>query len=197
MTSLDIKDLLSIMAHAKTEWCTIAVIEVSSHGLDQLRFEWIQFDMAVLTNITPEHLDYHGTFEEYIDAKKTLFHYVLSNTKTNKMAILPKDDETGRQRAEQMAFDTTISFWIRSTAMMRANDVKQYRDHTTFSLEYLGANYPVQTSLIGEFNVYNEIAAISVATAIGLPIEKSISAIQSFSQVNGRMNLIEHNWVHT
>ena len=77
--------------------------------------------------------------------------------------------------------------------MMRANDVKQYRDHTTFSLEYLGANYPVQTSLIGEFNVYNEIAAISVATAIGLPIEKSISAIQSFSQVNGRMNLIEHN----
>lgn len=195
MTSLDIKDLLTIMAQGKSQWCTIAIIEVSSHGLDQLRFEGIQFDMAILTNITPEHLDYHGTFEEYVEAKKTLFHYVLTNTKTNKIAILPKDDETWRQRAEQMTFDNMITFGIRSTAMMRANNVQQYRDHTSFSLEYLWNQYPVNTSLVWEFNVYNCIAAMSAATAIGLPIEKSINAIQSFTQVNGRMNMIEYEWV--
>lgn len=94
MTSLDIFDLQSILVTAKNNGCKIAILEVSSHGLDQYRFEGIQFDMAVLTNITPEHLDYHGTFENYVAAKKKLFQYVMTNRKNMKMAVLPKDDES-------------------------------------------------------------------------------------------------------
>ncbi len=195
MTSLDINDLLGIMSSAKAAGCKMAVLEVSSHGLDQLRFEWIQFDMAVLTNITPEHLDYHGTFEKYANTKKVLFQYVLWNTKKNKMAVLPKDDENGRRRSETMTFDSMMTFGIHNTAMMRGAQVQQYDDHTTFTIEYLGQTYPAQTSLVGEFNVYNVLTALSAASLIGLPIQQGISAIAWFTQVDGRMNVLEHDGV--
>jgi UDP-N-acetylmuramoyl-L-alanyl-D-glutamate--2,6-diaminopimelate ligase len=110
MTSLDVYDLQATLTTARDNGCKIAVIEVSSHGLDQYRFEGVDFDMGVLTNITPEHLDYHGTFANYVAAKKKLFQYVLNNPKKNKMAVLPKDDETGRKWFDTLSFDKAINF---------------------------------------------------------------------------------------
>ncbi len=85
MTSLDVFDLQSLLSTAKNNGCKIAVLETSSHGLEQQRFAGIDFDVAVLTNITHDHLDYHGGMEAYAESKKLLFKNVLSNTKQNKI----------------------------------------------------------------------------------------------------------------
>lgn len=84
MTSLDVFDLQSLLSTAKNNGCKIAILETSSQGLDQHRFEGIDFDVAVLTNITHDHLDYHGGMEAYAESKKILFRNVLSNSKQNK-----------------------------------------------------------------------------------------------------------------
>ena len=137
MTSLDVFDLQSILATAKDSGCKIAVLEASSHGLNQYRFEGIEFDFAVLTNITHDHLDFHGTFERYAKAKEKLFRYVLTNKKQNKYAAFPADDKVGRERFEEMPFDKKLNYSIIASSSLKAENVKISPAGTTFSFTYL------------------------------------------------------------
>lgn len=194
MTSLDVYDLQSILATAKDSWCKIAVLEASSHGLNQYRFEGVEFDFAVLTNITHDHLDFHGTFERYTKAKKKLFRYVLENKKQNKYAAFPADDKVGRQRFEDMPFDKKLSYSVIASSSIKADTIKISPTGTTFSFTYLGKQYDMQTKLVGEFNVYNILSAISVVVQIGVPIEQAIASIKTFETVAWRMEHIEHKW---
>lgn len=81
MTSLDAFDLQELLSTAQNNGCKVAILEASSQGLDQYRFAGVDFDAAVLINITHDHLDYHGTMENYAESKKLLFKNVLSNHK--------------------------------------------------------------------------------------------------------------------
>ena len=166
MTSLDVFDLQSVLATAKDSGCKIAVLEASSHGLNQYRFEGVEFDFAVLTNITHDHLDFHGTFERYAKAKERLFRYVLTNKKQSKYAAFPADDKIGRQRFEEMPFDKKLSYSIVASSSLKADNIKISSTGTSFSFTYLGKSYDVQTKLVGEFNVYNILAALSVVLQI-------------------------------
>ncbi len=195
MTSLDVFDLQSILATAKDSWCKIAVLEASSHGLNQYRFEGVEFDCAVLTNITHDHLDFHGTFERYIKAKEKLFRYVLENKKQNKYAAFPADDKVGRQRFEEMPFDKKLSYSIVASSNLKADNIQISPTWTTFSFMYLGKSYDVKTKLVGDFNVYNILAALSVVLQMGVNIEQVIETIASFETVTGRMEQIENTWV--
>ena len=112
MTSLDVFDLQALLSASKYEWCKIAVLEASSQGLDQHRFEGLEFDVAVLTNITHDHLDYHQTMEKYSVAKKKLFKNVLSNSKQTKIGVFPSDDNQGRRWFEEMPLDKKINYSI-------------------------------------------------------------------------------------
>jgi len=196
MTSLDVFDLQSVLATAKDSWCKIAVLEASSHGLNQYRFEGVEFDFAVLTNITHDHLDFHGTFERYAKAKEKLFRYVLSNKKQNKYAAFPADDKIGRQRFEDMPFDKKLSYSVIASSSLKADNIKISTEGTTFSFNYLGKSYDVKTKLVGEFNVYNILAALSVVLQMGVNIEQVIQSIEGFETVTWRMEQIEKNWVH-
>jgi len=193
MTSLDIYDLQSILAIAKDSGCKVAVLEVSSHGMDQARFEGTDFDCAVLTNITHDHLDYHGTMGHYIDAKKRLFTYVLKNHKANKYAVLPADDPVGRKRFDELAFDKKVNFSITGSSMLKAEKITFLKDGTELIFSYLGKSYTLKTHLVGKFNVLNILAAIGVATNIGISIEKAIASVGQFMGVEGRMERLEHN----
>ena len=102
MTSPDVMDMYEYLSEAKAQGCNIAVLEVASHGLEQERFYGIDFDMGILTNITPEHLDYHKSMEEYAKSKKKLFTNIINNKKPNKMAVLPKDDKIGKEWADEL-----------------------------------------------------------------------------------------------
>jgi len=195
MTSLDIYDLQSTLAIAKDSGCKVAVLEVSSHGMDQARFEWTEFDCWVLTNITHDHLDYHGTMERYIDAKKRLFTYVLKNNKANKYAVLPADDVVGRKWFEELAFDKKVNFSITWSSMLKAEKITFLKEGMELIFSYLGKSYTLKTHLVGKFNVLNILAAIGVATNIWIGIEKAIASLAEFEGVDGRMEQIEKNGI--
>ncbi len=92
--------------------------------MSQYRFEGIEFDFAVLTNITHDHLDFHGTFERYAKAKEQLFRYVLKNKKQNKYAAFPADDKYGRQRHDEMPFDKKLNYSVVASSNLKAENIQ-------------------------------------------------------------------------
>ena len=193
MTSLDSFDLQQTLATAKASWCKIAVLETSSQWLDQHRFEWIKFDFAVLTNITLDHLDYHKTMDNYADAKKKLFKYVLSNGKDKKFAAFCVDDKTGKKWFEEMAFDQKISYGIYNSAVIKATKIEEWFEWTYFEFSYLGQKFSWTTPLIWSYNICNIMWAISVAVSIWLKIEPILKSIEEFNGVSWRMEPIYTN----
>jgi UDP-N-acetylmuramoyl-L-alanyl-D-glutamate--2,6-diaminopimelate ligase len=195
MTSLDVYQLQWILADAKSQWCKIAILEASSQWLDQNRFEWIKFDYAVLTNITRDHLDYHKNMDDYALAKKKLFKYVLSNWKNTKYATFPADDKIWREWNNELAFDKKVTFWLQSSATLKAENIVDWKNDTTFDIIYLGQRYPTKTYLLWNYNIYNYLAALSVWIQIWLDIKDCINSLSQFTWVSGRMEKVEHNWI--
>ncbi len=194
MTSLDAYQLQSLLADAKWQWCKVAILETSSHGLDQYRFEWITFDYAILTNITKDHLDYHKNMDEYIKAKKKVFKYVLRNKKETKYGTFPADDKIGRERFDEIAFDKKINFSIQNSSMLKAENIVEWVQETSFDIKYLWNTYHTSCQLLWAYNIYNYLAALSVWIQIWLDINKCIQSLSEFTGVSGRMEKIQHNW---
>lgn len=190
MTSLDTFDLQQLLATGKERNCKLAVLEASSQGLDQSRFEGIKFDFAVLTNITRDHLDYHGDMEHYAEAKKKLFKYVMSNGRDTKYAAMNVDDKYGHQWFNDMAFDKKTSFSILNSSILKATQIEESLEGTFFKFSYLGQNFSATTQLIGSYNVGNILAALAVSCEIGLEIPLAIKSIESFEGVPGRMEAV-------
>ena len=195
MTSLDCFDMQQTLATAKASWCKIAVLETSSQWLDQYRFEWIKFDFAVLTNITMDHLDYHKTMENYAQAKKKLFKYVLNNWKDRKYAAFCTDDKIGKKWFEGMAFDQKISYSIYNSAVIKATKIEEWLEWTYFEFSYLWQKFTGTTQLIWSYNICNIMWAISVAAALWLEIQPVLKSIEWFQWVSGRMEPIYTDWV--
>ncbi len=188
-TSLDILDLYKFLSQAKAENCQYVVIEASSHGLEQYRFWWVDFNIWALTNITAEHMDYHRNIQEYANTKKKLFTGILSGPNHPKMAVFPKDDDFGRKWSEELLFDKSMDYWIKNSAAIRAENIKIQINKTEYDIKYLWVNYPIVTNLLWEFNIYNALAATSIGLLLGIEINNIIKSISSFESVNGRMNI--------
>lgn len=193
MTSLDPMQLQKILAYAKEKWCKYAVLEVSSHWLDQYRFEWVTFDMGILTNITSEHLDYHKNIENYANTKKQLFTGIIKNSKQQKYAVFPKDNEFWRIWADELSFDMMMDYSIMMSWSIKADNIEEKIDGTTFVLKYLWNNYTISTSLCWRFNVYNILAAISAWKLLGIPFDAMITSIAQFKPLPWRQQFLEHN----
>jgi len=168
MTSLDPSHLQALLARAKEAGCRYAVLEVASHGIAQNRFDGVEFDMAVLTNITSEHLDYHKTFDNYANTKKKFFQGVLKNKKHTKYAVFPRDDEKGRQREEELNFDNFLSYSLAASSSLKGENIRLSTEGTKFDVSYLGTEYHVNMPLLGRYNVYNALAAFSVGMLLGI-----------------------------
>lgn len=163
-------------------------IEVSSHALELHRVDYCRFKVALFTNLTPEHLDFHPTMEEYFEAKYKLFTMLTPDG----YGIVNLDDEYGiqlvnRLKAAQQRFYT---YAIEKDADFRALDVRMTTSGTTFTLKSPVGQYEVKTPLLGTFNVHNALGAMASAYAAGMPMEQIVSLIAKLSPVDGRMEII-------
>jgi UDP-N-acetylmuramoyl-L-alanyl-D-glutamate--2,6-diaminopimelate ligase len=184
--SLEIQQLLSTM---RDNGCRAAALEVSSHALAQDRVHGLQFAAAIFTNLTQDHLDYHGTMEEYFRAKSLLFQSV-ADAGTGQM-IINADDSWGRKLITKFASTGRVTGYGYGVGIdFRATDVRYDLTGTSFELTARGRSFLVKLPLIGDFNVYNSLAAIAAAHALGLNLRESINHLKEAPQVPGRLERV-------
>lgn len=168
-----------------------AVMEVSSHALDEGRVHGTEFDVAVFTNLSQDHLDYHHTMEEYKHAKGLLFSQLGNTFETNKpkFAVLNVDDPA----ADSFMRGTSahiITYGIDQKADISAKDITMTSKGTAFTLSAAGRELLVNMQLIGKFSVYNVLAGIGAGLALGMPLEHIIRSIEGVEGVAGRFELV-------
>ncbi len=199
--AVEIQALLAQMVQAKLDYC---VLESSSHGLALRKLLDCAYDVAVLTNITHEHLDFHGTFEQYRDDKAILFESLSAEPpkpffKFPKTAILNADDPNAayfRQKATEAAEQVglplrVLTFGVQAQADVQATEIKgdaqslQYKAVTPLGEVQLKLNLP------GGFNVYNSLAALTVGLSQGVGLEQIRQGLERVKGVPGRMEKID------
>ena len=168
-----------------------AVMEVSSHALDLGRVHGCDYNVAVFTNLTQDHLDYHETMEEYKRAKSLLFAQLGNTFDLNmpKFAVLNADD-TATEMYSRSTAAHVVTYGIEQEADIKAKNIQMTPKGTVFDLEIKGVSYPIRMQLIGKFSVYNVLASISTALVSGIEIEQIIQSIESVEGVAGRFELV-------
>ena len=192
VTTPDADDIQNYLAQMRDAGTTHCVLEVTSHGLAHHRVDGCDFDIAVVTNITHEHLDLHGTREAYRAAKGRLFEMAMQH-------VLNADDEYSFKYLSQIKAEKRISYSIlRSDATHQRSDRRVYAEavsHTPTAMSFVAntgqAAFPVRTQLIGDFNISNILAAISTATLLGVPVMAMQAGIEALKGIAGRMERID------
>lgn len=164
------------------------VIEVSSHGLDQYRVWGVPFSIAVFTNLSHEHLDYHGSMENYRQAKLRLFKQTNRNRRGLRAGIINADDPAAASFAGSIAHPITYGI---KTGDFQAKEVKSTKSGINFMVDSDDGVLHIKSSLVGEFNVYNLLAAVAVGRVIDLNKTQIERGVASLKQVPGRMMNID------
>lgn len=169
-----------------------AVMEVSSHALDLGRVHGSDYNIAVFTNLTQDHLDYHKTMEEYRRAKGLLFSQLGNtfDTKSPKFAVINVDDEAANEYIKSTAAHI-ITYGIDNKADLQARNIQLTASGTTFDLHTPIGIQKVSIQLIGKFNVYNVLASIGAAIASGLSYKQIIQSVEKIKGVSGRFELVD------
>lgn len=173
--------------------CKSAVMEVTSHALEQRRVETIEYDIAIFSNLSLDHLDYHQTMEQYASAKNKLFrnlgkHHIKPNPK---IAIL-NVDSPWTPKIYEGCKASTITFGIDHPADLRAFDIKLGRHGTELKILYQNKKYDCKWALIGRFNIYNCLSAMCVALSQGISIEEIIKKMEKAPSVRGRLEPVSN-----
>jgi UDP-N-acetylmuramoyl-L-alanyl-D-glutamate--2,6-diaminopimelate ligase len=189
--SLDIQRLLADMRDASVDWVSI---EATSHGLDLFRLDTCPFDIAVVTNITHEHIDYHGSIDAYRRAKARLLERVSDSAHRPypRGIILNRDDEGARSIASYAGGVRTVWFGVNDrTADISANDVQVSERGTRFRLSTPDGSASVSLRLVGAFNVENALAAAGVGHLLGLDVAAIARGLESLESVPGRLTRVD------
>jgi UDP-N-acetylmuramoyl-L-alanyl-D-glutamate--2,6-diaminopimelate ligase len=184
--SLELSALLNRM---RDHGCRGVAMEVSSHGIHQQRVAAIGFDACVFTNLTQDHLDYHGSLEEYFKAKTDWFHALAAEPRGKKpVAVINVDDSYGADLAQSLQGKLPVlRYGYGVHCDFRANNFRQSTRGMEFELSAKGKSYLVRAPLIGRFNGYNLLAAITAACACGIRPRAAVAAVATAPQVPGRM----------
>jgi UDP-N-acetylmuramoyl-L-alanyl-D-glutamate--2,6-diaminopimelate ligase len=190
--ALEVQQMLRTMVD---DGCTFAVVEASSHGLSA---QWNRvgdcaFDVATLTNITHEHLDYHGTFEQYRADKARLFELLHADKpEARKIAVINLDDPNAEYFIDAAGPAEIVTYALHNpAALVRATAVELDRDGVRYTAETPWGSVPVALGIPGEFNVLNSLAALSIGLAEGIDGTACAAALRSVGGVNGRMERVE------
>lgn len=185
-TAPEIQQYLAQMVEAGL---THVVLEMTSHGLEQGRLVGVDIDVAVITNITHEHLDFHGSFENYRDAKAIMFRMLSESFRKKgvpKLSILNADDPS-YEYFTQIEADKVVSYSIYAESDNRVTDIAYGVSATDFQI----GNTKYSLRLVGEFNVYNALAAVSAAYAVGIGVPLIRRGLKAVKSVSGRMERID------
>src|SRR5256886_7822563 len=187
--ALDIQELLAQIVNAGGR---AAAMEVSSHALAQERTRGIEWDVAVFTNLTQDHLDYHGTMENYFEAKAKLFEQLAQQQKKKKpVAVINIDDRYGQQLLKRIDKKiSAITFGMGSRADFRASNYRIEFAGTSYQLDARGKSYLIRVPLIGRFNVANSLAALAAATALSVGLREAVLSLAKSPQVPGRLEIV-------
>lgn len=177
-------DLQNLFKRIADNNCHDAVMEVSSHGLDQFRPGSANFHTAVFTNLTGDHLDYHESMDKYFSAKKHLFSHYLDKTGT---AIINIDDEYGKILATELDQTQVISYGQGKDADCRIVNLLTQTSGTYFELKFKGSVFKITSPLIGEYNAYNACAAFCAAVVSGVDGQFAADILCSKIKVPGRL----------
>ena len=186
--------LQNFLRRAVDSGCQYAILEVTSEGLKQHRAAFINFDAAVLTNVRPEHIESHGSFEKYRQAKGKLFEKLkIKKTGVKKISVVNLDDPSAYYYSGFYA-DEKIGYGLlteNSRSSIKKNfipeDIKFSAEGMEFSLE--GEKYV--SPLLGDFNLYNVLAAVSLARALEVPAKTIAGAVKNFKGAPGRLEVLQ------
>ena len=185
--SIEVQQMMSQMLKAGCEAC---VLEVSSHALEQKRVLGIEFDVAIFTNLTRDHLDYHGTMENYFAAKKRLFVAPGQGVK-KAAAVINIDDAFGARLAGTTQVEVELHFGLGESARLRATRLELGPDGSRFVVEIPGRKFALRLPLVGRHNVYNALAAVGACLALKVDVVKIQAALNRMGPVPGRLERVE------
>ncbi len=188
MTTVGVPQLMKRLKYMKRQGAEWIVMETTSHALAQHRVWGLPYNVAVMTNVTHEHLDYHGTFERYRDAKKRMFVLASRNREGLRTGIINAEDASAELFAA--AIKQPILYGVHK-GDVRAANVQLSPGGVTYDTEVNGEKLHITCKLPGSFNVYNSLAAVCVGKTVGLSgrqIEQGIAALEG---VEGRMTRID------
>ena len=180
--SLELNQLFVQMVEKQ---CTHVVMEVSSHSLQQNRVHGLEFAAAVFTNLTQDHLDYHGTMERYFASKKILF----DNLPALSSAVTNADDAWGL-KIVRSTNGSTLTYGIVQNSDVHATNISLSIDSTKFEIEHQNQKMEIHSQLVGRFNVQNILAACSVGISLGIPKSAIQNGVASLTSVPGRFERV-------
>jgi UDP-N-acetylmuramoyl-L-alanyl-D-glutamate--2,6-diaminopimelate ligase len=189
-TTPEAVELNEMMSQMVRQNCGAVVMEVSSHALHQKRVLGIDFDVAVFTNLTQDHLDYHKTMDAYFEAKCILFKTLSTNGKIG-MAVINLDDPRGRELAAMPLRAPKLTYGVCADAMLRAQELKDNCVGLRFEVASPKGTERITLPLFGRYNVSNALAAIGACMTLGVKLPAIARALRSLPQVPGRLERVD------
>lgn len=168
---------------AGAEWL---VLETTSHALAQHRTLGVPYEIGVMTNVTHEHLDYHGTFEHYLRSKLRLFQVAARHGRA--FGVYNADDESAEKW--RTAVPRSLAYGVKNGQLIATN-IQMTAQQSTYDVSYREVQYHITCRIPGEFNVYNSLAAVAVGIELGLSKKQIENGIAALESVEGRMNTID------
>jgi UDP-N-acetylmuramoyl-L-alanyl-D-glutamate--2,6-diaminopimelate ligase len=188
-TTPEALELNQFFARALAAGCTEAVMEVSSHALQQERVYGVPFDIAVFTNLTRDHLDYHDNMEEYFASKAILFRG--SGTEPPRVAVINTQDDYGKRLVKMCTKQQEVLTYGIESGDFHANDLSIERNGTRFTLATPDGDHPIWSPLLGRVNVANVTAAAAAAYARGVEWRAIVDAVYRLDRVPGRFERVD------
>ena len=188
-------ELQRLLAEIRSAGITHVVMEVSSHALELRRVEDCEFDLGIFMNLTQDHLDFHGTMEDYYASKKRFFTDLLAGEKNGRRQgrIINIDDPWGRRLAEELGAKGLVTFGIDSIAFVQAKEAELSLGEIRAEIETPAGAFPLRAPLSGRFNLYNILAATAAAFHLGIPLSAIQRGIETAKPVPGRLEKISES----
>lgn len=190
LTTPESPELQGLLSDMLKQGVTHVVMEVSSHSLELYRTYGCEFDIAIYTNLTHDHLDFHSNMQNYFKAKLKLFEKLGKGHKKDVTAVINVDDPYGKKIMTYID-GNILTYGAINNANLDASDIETSMDKMTFQVEAFDGKFKINTSLIGAYNAYNIMAALLCGKACGISFEKAKEAIEKLDNIPGRFERVK------